>query len=91
MWVGRSGAQYMCSVAWKARVVDRMPCTLVLMVMPCIVCRIKSDAENFNRLFKAQILKLDAKMEQTILVGPEALYRPVQFDALGPLLSKHAK
>ena len=30
VWVGRCDAQYVCWVAWKARVVDCMPCTLVL-------------------------------------------------------------
>ena len=30
VWVSRSGAQCVCWVAWKARVVGCMPCTLVL-------------------------------------------------------------
>ena len=33
------------------------------------------------------MLKIEVEMDQTILVGPEALYRAVQFDALGPLLT----
>ena len=31
VWVGRSRAQTVCWMAWEARVVNRMPCTLVLM------------------------------------------------------------
>ena len=38
-----------------------------------------------------ELLKLDAGMDQTILVGPQRHPRAVQFDALGPLLSEHPR
>ena len=64
-WVDRSHAQTACWVAWKARVVERMPCICDRCShgMPYPVRIRHSDSGNFNILL--EILKLGAEINHT--------------------------
>ena len=70
----RSDAQTVCWMAWKARVVDRMPAH-ALALAPVLLCRIerrtKPDAAHFNKLMTFT-KPIDVAIEHTILVGPDA-------------------
>ena len=69
VWVARADAQTMCWVTLTACVVDRMPCTGVLMPY-----RANKRKITIRRVLIAQNRKiLFAEIRQTLLVSPHAL------------------